>query len=900
MGIAYSETLTFVFPADTTVSSITVPFDSFMVNGIVSSPGGLNTLTCTPLNCIYQGVSSGLGYGCFILSGTPTANTSALDQLCVSITAFGTVFSQVQTFTDTLCVNFQACGGGGGCNGPTANFFFNAVGQTANITNTSVTTGTTTYMWNFGDGGTSTATNPQHAYINPGTYNICLMVTDSCGSDTFCKPISIGCLVPNTNFAFTVNGPTATFADGTSNTPTAWAWDFGDGSTGTIQNPTHTYASSGTYTVCLVSSNACGVDSICKSVTVTNCQTTMAAFSYQSTGLSVNFSDQSSTNPGMNWLWDFGDGNTSTSQNPSHTYTAGGSYTVCLSIVDTCGADSSCQVVTVAVGCNSPVSSFTSSSSGLAYTFTDGSTNSPTTWAWTFGDGGTSSAKNPTHTYTASGTYQVCLTVTSSCGSNTSCQTVNATCNNPGASFASIPSGLNYGFADQSLGNPTSWLWDFGDGSTSTLQNPTHTYASPGSYTVCLTATNACGSDQVCTTINASCQTTNSAFGYSSNFLTASFSNQTTGNPISYYWTFGDGGSSTAQNPTHTYPVPGTYTVCLTTTNSCGSDSVCQSVSIVCPNPVAAYSFSSAQNVTSFTDGSTNATSWFWNFGDGTTSTAQSPQHAFNAPGNYAVCLTATSPCGSHTVCKNVQISCSTPTASYSATQAGLTVNLTDGSSGATTWFWNFGDGSISSSQNTSHTYASYGTYIVCLTVTNGCNSSTDCKQIVLSCPRPTATWVYSQSGLTFDFTDLSTGGATSWAWGFGDGIFSAQQNPQHTYSQAGIYTVCLYATNSCGTDTSCSFLNTVGIEEGLAGQVKIYPNPSSGNFTLEMMDLTSGNPVQLRITDLLGREVLNQVLTPSNGQLKTALDLSSFANGSFVLRAQSGNKQWSRLLIKE
>jgi serine protease len=160
------------------------------------------------------------------------------------------------------------------------------------------------------------------------------------------------------------------------------------------------------------------------------------------------------------------------------------------------------------IGNNPPVAAFsgtpTSGTYPLTVTFTDASTNSPTSWAWTFGDGGTSTAQNPSHVYAAAGSFTVTLTATNAYGSDgetkTGYITVTAPNTNPPvAAFSGTPTSgtipLTVVFTDASTNSPTSWSWDFGDGGTSTLQNPSHVYTTAGSYTVVLTATNAYGSD---------------------------------------------------------------------------------------------------------------------------------------------------------------------------------------------------------------------------------------------------------------------------------------------------------------------------------------------------------------------------------------------------------------------
>jgi PKD repeat protein len=113
----------------------------------------------------------------------------------------------------------------------------------------------------------------------------------------------------------------------------------------TTQNPIHTYSANGVYEVCLTVTDTCGdVDNTCENVTV--CGPLATSFSYNATMLSVAFSDLTGT--ASQWKWDFGDGATSTLQNPSHTYSANGSYSVCLIATNLCGiADTTCQLITV-------------------------------------------------------------------------------------------------------------------------------------------------------------------------------------------------------------------------------------------------------------------------------------------------------------------------------------------------------------------------------------------------------------------------------------------------------------------------------------------------------------------------------------------------------------------------
>jgi len=230
-----------------------------------------------------------------------------------------------------------------------------------------------------------------------------------------------------------------------------------------------------------------------------------------------------------------------------------------------------------AFGASGPSANFSWATDVDEIDFTNLSTNAYNCYAWDFGDGETSTEVNPSHEYLVAGTYTVCLTASNPYGSDEYCSNVFfALAPDAAFSYAGDPV---VDFTDLSLNFPTSWSWDFGDGGTSTLQNPEHTYMADGVYTVCLTATNDLGFNVFCLPVEIDSTeflVPAADFSYMFTGLTASFTDISTNGPTEWSWDFGDGGTSTEQNPSHTYPVDGNYNVCLTATNVYGENTNCK------------------------------------------------------------------------------------------------------------------------------------------------------------------------------------------------------------------------------------------------------------------------------------------------------------------------------------
>jgi PKD repeat protein len=480
---------------------------------------------------------------------------------------------------------------------PTADFEFVANGLEVVFTDQS--SGATSRTWNFGDNTTSTEQNPRHTYAAAGTYTVVLTAANSSGSAQKTKTVTIGpAEPPAAAFTFEKNGLTVHFTDMSTGSPVSWDWDFGDGTTSTQQNPSHTYPAVGTYTVKLTVKNAFGTSSSKSAFVEASIPQPVAAFTFEKSGLTVNFIDQSTGDP-VSWFWEFGDDGISTKRNPSHTYAAAGTYSVRLTVQNVNGTtDTTSRFVEVSVG-TIPVADFTFETAALRAVFTDTSTNSPTTWAWNFGDCDVSTTctdtrQNPDHTYMKGGSYEVSLTASNAAGTSvTKKKIVTVSAGTPPVAAFSYVANQNLlvNFADKSTGDPTSWTWTFGclGCPVKTTRNPQQQYPEPGAYTVSLEVSNAAGTSRTSEVITVGTAPT-ASFTYSVNAATKSVTvhDTSTGRPTAWLWNFGDcatNGSqcqATSQGPiTHPYAAAGTYQITLKVMNNLGEST--KTVEVVVP-----------------------------------------------------------------------------------------------------------------------------------------------------------------------------------------------------------------------------------------------------------------------------------------------------------------------------
>lgn len=612
---------------------------------------------------------------------------------------------------------------------------FNSSGNTVQFMDSSwANTGNVSYYWNFGNGDTANISNPNYTYNQAGSYVVCLTISTSLGcQDTYCDSILVGSIInPPCNVSYSYTADTSNIAYFSSSTsgsgPFTYNWNFGDGNSSTLANPTHQYSAASSYGVSLIVTDSRGTNcSYYDTVHVNYCS---PYFLYNiSPSGSVSFRNYSITSRSSSFLWNFGDGNTSNLKNPIHTYQNSGSYVVSLTSFDSLSFCTNTfydsLVINLPPRCQA----------GFGYQVNQGqvsfqdSASNYTLISYDFGDGNTSNQPSPTHTYSQSGTYLVCQTVsdsTSQC-SNTFCDTI----------IVSIPppcsAGFNYNLNQANLSitntatNFSSISYDFGDGSTSTSLNPSHNYASSGTYIVCQSIGNPSGcNDMYCDTINVNITPPCIAnFAYSINVDTINVVDLST-NTDSVLYDYGDG--TTSNNISHIYSQGGTYTVCQIAygANGCVS-SICDSVQITIPTCNAGFSYQQLGDTIQFTNQATNYTSISYDLGDGTVTGNENPSHQYMNSGTYIVKQTAMNinrvcvDVFTDTISINISTSCVAKFLVAIDTNNRGTLFIVNTSTNDPThqYNWSFGDGSFGTGRLPTHTYQENKAHEICLTITD-------------------------------------------------------------------------------------------------------------------------------------------------------------------------------------
>jgi gliding motility-associated-like protein len=637
-------------------------------------------------------------------------------------------------------------------------------------------------------------------------------------------------------------------------------WDFRDGTFSSLTNPVHTFTDTGRYLVKLIGTdpNSCNVS-----------DTAYVEVWVRDDSLEANFSPNiqidckqnqvaiASTggNATTQYLWTLGDGSTATTQAITHAYASSGSYNVKLVMSDStrCNLRDSfaTQIFIPPTIDLAIVPNDTFGCPPLAVQFNNTTSYNFGDYTWYFGDGDSSTLRSPTHIYQTKGLYQAIVfwRDTNTCNkADTARFLIDVIDAAADASFVinrrffncdsvQVTAFSNYVGEDSEL-----WIW--GDGATSNTNPATHTYKGTTFDTlrhIIFDAKKQCHPIDT-QFIIISLEPLETTINISDTLGCVPFTTSLTGvSPLTtthYFWFFGDGDSASGTFVTHTFVDTGTYRILQVSidSNACVNiDSNYATVVVIDDFVKAQFAVNTINDCDSdlyvqMVDQSINAVKYFWDFGDGTNSTLQNPDHHYYQPDSYTITLIVIDTTRCHPVDTLRRIVTLKPNAVADFTLAdvcdGAAVKFNNSSTQVNaTYSWSFGDNTFDTLTNPRHTYSTSGTYIVTLAIrdTASCNVVDTVAKPVIVYAQPIANFILERDTYKFEeevYLQNTSINANTYNWSFGDGNTSTDFSPTYQYKKSiGWNQICLeaYILNAPCRDTICdsvyiSFIPLIGV----------------------------------------------------------------------------------------
>ncbi|WP_126970189.1 PKD domain-containing protein [Gynurincola endophyticus] len=705
--------------------------------------------------------------------------------------------------------------------------------------------GNLTYLWDFGDGTTSNEKNPTHGFSRGGTHNVSLTVNSDYGcSQVLQKTITIN--ATSTDFTVPDNicvGKPVTFINQPGGVLTNTLWDFGNGASSVETNGTVTFSQPGQYEITLNNSYENCLGSITKTITVSP----LPDFDFSVNNLnscSAPFTTEfQTTGTGASYLWDFGDGNTSASANPTHTYQSTGTYTVSLTIFN----ENGCETIVTKqnyIKIQPPVINIENLPQGGCADLTVrpnavvNSLDAVTQITWSTSNGGSAQGANPTFTFNTVGRYTLTATARTEQGCEVSTTREVLVGTPPTGSIKALPDTICASTTLQIEGEITdppggehgfSWVIN---GVTHTRNPLNINLTDTGAVTIELTPMhNFCPATTPSVTsvfVKTPFAKFNSTFDCVRNgFVFTNTSLVRNTDDATYLWEFGPNANistSTDKNPPLiTFNQPGDYQVKLTVSidaNSC-SHSETQTVTMVYDkaNIEMTTPFLCLNQPTNFT--ATGRADHFsryeWAFNSSSYTEGDRTYTRTFTTANPSVQLRVTDVNGCRSEASLDNITSYQPLSNFTADVLsgcqGLDVSFTNNSSSANSniisYLWNFGDGTTSTNANPTHIYRNSGNYNVRLTVSDDklCQNTFQLPNVVAisglqSAFSPASAITCPDAPL--QFTSETVGNNVNYAWNFGDQQTSNEANPVHSFSEAqSSYQVRLTVSDETGCEST-------------------------------------------------------------------------------------------------
>lgn len=773
----------------------------------------------------------------------------------------------------------------------------------------------TEYYWDFGDSEDSEEENPVHTYDEDGYYTVTLFASNNECTTYEEYTIEIEIVTPPSagmviNSNHECSPATIEFNNASSeNVETRkWIFEGGTPAISNLKNPDVVYNNVGLFDVTLIVSNSLYSDTIIYVDTINIHTIPNSGFLYSSNGNMVTFNN--TTIDGDTYEWNYGDGATSTDTNSVHNYIEGGDYEVRLIATNECGNDTTIKNISLTLEANAAFSVDTTKGCASFSAQFHNLSNSPNvSWIFEGGMPNTSTVENPIVVYNTPGLYDVILYATNALGTDTLVmQDYIEVFAQPTGSFTHSESGYVANFT-QTTTNISSFMWEFGDGTISEDINPSHIYAEDGTYNVKFIYSNNCGTfEDIQQIIIANPPSAAFTFNNTSGCkpLTVQFTNNSSSNSDSYLWTFEGGtpSTSTDENPMVTFNDKGQFDVSLKVTNEVSSNTKTEVdlVDVYGP-PVPDFTHSSSELNYNFNYSGETATQVKWFFGDGSSANGQTASHTYLSEGTYTVKVIAENECGEDILERMITVALK-PTAQFahipSEGCAPLQVQFTNLSSSANSVLWNFegGNPAISAEANPTVNYILGGEFDVKLIAfgDNG-NDTLELESVISVDAGPVVDYSFNVNEATVSYNNNSSNDASTFYWDFGDGNISEDENPVHVYTFTGTYTVTLYANNDCGQQSISKevTVETTETKEVDFKDVKLYPNPNDGQFTLNL-NIKEGGEYKVNIYNISGKLFNDRNIYLSSGENSIKYNISNLNSGIYIINISNQDKSYKML----